>query len=89
MTKLSYTATHGAYYNASDAARTVDGWVRALDLDANPTNGGMHAIVFAEAVKKQKKPKSVPRIAIAFRGTDLDLAGASGQADSCADAMLW
>eukprot|EP00729_Bicosta_minor_P017853 gene17853-2790_t len=93
--KLSYTATHGAYYNSSDAANgTVDGWSRVHDLDANPVAGGMHAIVFVEAPSPASAPTSstpvaIPRVVVAFRGTDLDITGASGQADSCADAMLW
>lgn len=63
--KLSYTATHGAYYNSSDAANgTVDGWSRVHDLDANPVAGGMHAIVFVEAPSPASAATSSPPVAI-------------------------
>lgn len=63
--KLSYTATHGAYYNSSDAANgTVDGWSRVHDLDANPVAGGMHAIVFVEAPSPASAPTSSTPVAI-------------------------
>ena len=82
-TTLSYTATHGSYYRPWDAHRTVPvpGWARAdPSLEANPPFG-MHALTFVSHAER--------RVLIAYRGTDTNASGASGQADLCADALLW
>jgi hypothetical protein len=80
-TVLSYTSTHGSFYNASESNATVGkGWVRD-PIDADPLGGGMHAVVFVEP--------ATGRGVIAFRGTDLDGTQLSGAADACADALLF
>ena len=79
MTKLTYTATAGTYYNASEANATVDGWERPKGLTEDP-KVGLRALVFVHP--------STGRGVIAFRGTDLG-PGPSGQADRCADALIW
>jgi hypothetical protein len=76
--QLSYTATTGSYFNASDENATVDGWERPLTH--NPPFG-MRALCFVD--------HAAARAVIAFRGTDLDNRSASGQADACADSLLW
>jgi len=78
MTSLTYTATHGSYYNASTANSTVEGWARSLS--ANPP-AGMRALLFIDPATR--------RGVVAFRGTDLDTCGISGQADACADHLLF
>eukprot|EP00040_Diaphanoeca_grandis_P000990 m.17152 g.17152 ORF g.17152 m.17152 type:complete len:317 (-) comp11365_c0_seq1:248-1198(-) len=78
MERLAYTATFGSYYNASEANATVVGWTRGLT--ANP-RFGMRALLFLQP--------STNRGVIAFRGTDLNESGKSGQADACADALLF
>lgn len=81
MTKLTYTATQGSYFKPEDAnATTAVGWQRDLRLTADPP-AGMRALYFYQPATR--------RAVVAFRGTDLDRAGVSGQADGCADAMLW
>ena len=79
MVKLTYTATHGSYYNASEANATVAGWTRDLARTADPP-AGMRALLFVQP--------STRRGVVAFRGTDLNRSGVSGQADACADALL-
>lgn len=79
MTSLAYTATHGSYFNSSTVNSTVDSWVRGLT--ANPPGGGMRALLFLQ-------PRT-QRGVVAFRGTDLDRHAASGQADACADHILF
>ena len=77
MVKLAYTSTSGSYFNASEANATVAGWTRALT--ANPP-AGMRALLFVHPGTR--------RAVVAFRGTDLNSSGVSGQADACADAAL-
>lgn len=79
MVKLTYTATHGSYYNASDENATVAGWTRDLARTVDPP-AGMRALLFVQP--------STRRGVVAFRGTDLNRSGVSGQADACADALL-
>lgn len=79
-TTLSYTATFGSYFDPASANGTVRGWVRS-PVESNPRSGGMRALLFLQP--------STTRMMIAFRGTDLDITKVSGQADSCADAMLF
>jgi len=79
MTKLTYTATWGSYHKAADDSATVDGWERVAKV--NPAGGGMRALAFVE-------PGLNTRGVIAFRGTDLNRSGVSGQADACADIFL-
>ena len=81
MCKLTYTATHGSYFEPTAANASVPGWTRDLRLTANPAAGGMRALVFLH-------PR-LPRGVVAFRGTDLDPATVSGQADACADRILF
>lgn len=76
-TYLSYTSTSGSYFNASDTNRTIKGWTR--DTVVADPNGGMRAIAFTQGL----------RGIIVFRGTDLDTTTRSGQADSCADSLLF
>jgi hypothetical protein len=78
MTSLTYTATHGSYFNASTVRSTVDGWVRGLTADPP---AGMRALLFYQPQTR--------RGVVAFRGTDLDRRAASGQADACADHILF
>jgi hypothetical protein len=78
MTKLTYTATWGSYYNASEANATVVGWVRPPAFTENPP-AGMRALLFVQP--------STDRAVVAYRGTDLG-EGESGEADRCADALL-
>jgi hypothetical protein len=81
-TKLSYTATYGSYSNESEWNATIPGgWVRDLARTADPPGGGMRALLFTQ-------PDS-GRAIVAFRGTDLNVSGISGQADSCADSSLF
>ena len=79
MTKLTYTATTGSYFNASELNATVPGWQRDLNLTANPP-AGMRALFFYQPGTR--------RGVVAFRGTDLNHSTASGRADACADAIL-
>ena len=82
-TTLSYVATHGSYFDPAKANRTVPqpGWRRAPPaLEANPAFG-MHALTFVNDAEG--------RVLVAFRGTDVNATGASGQADLCADYLLW
>jgi hypothetical protein len=44
-------------------------------------DGGMRALVFIQPATQ--------RLIVAFRGTDLNVTSASGQADSCADSILF
>ena len=80
MTKLTYTATAGTYYNASERDATVPGWVRPAGFTANPP-AGMRALLFVQEASR--------RGVVAFRGTDLGPSGASSECDRCADALLW
>eukprot|EP00051_Salpingoeca_urceolata_P035907 m.31928 g.31928 ORF g.31928 m.31928 type:complete len:716 (+) comp9883_c0_seq1:77-2224(+) len=80
-TLLSYTATHGSYFDPSATNATVRGWTRDFELQRDPAGGGMRALVFVHAASG--------RGLVAFRGTDLNTSGPSGQADNCADAQLW
>ena len=47
MAKLAYTSTWGAYYTHWDKNKTVPGWERDMQLNANPPEGGMRAIFFS------------------------------------------
>ncbi|CAE7239178.1 rplX [Symbiodinium natans] len=78
MTKLTYTATWGTYFKPSDQNQSVEGWVRTWP-EANP-KGGMRALTFVQ--------ESAGRGVVAFRGTDLNPSGRSGQADACANEEL-
>ena len=78
MTKLTYTATTGSYYNASEE-RDAPGWQRDLNLTAIPP-AGMRALFFYQPGTR--------RGVVAFRGTDLDHSTASGRAERRADAIL-
>lgn len=80
MTKLTYTATFGTYFKPEDRNATVAGWDRDLNLTENP-KAGMRALFFVQAARG--------RGVVAFRGTDLNVSGVSGQADRCADAALF
>ena len=80
MTKLTYTSTNGSYYNKSDDGVSPDGWTRVTTLKHDPP-GGMRALVFVQPSRR--------RGVVAFRGTDLDTSRPSGQADLCADKLLW
>eukprot|EP00039_Didymoeca_costata_P005558 m.82460 g.82460 ORF g.82460 m.82460 type:complete len:536 (+) comp12872_c0_seq1:2287-3894(+) len=78
---LSYTSTNGSYFNASDVAKSVgDGWTREHDLESH-VQYGMRALFFSHAATQ--------RVLVAFRGTDLNSSSVSGQADQCADSILW
>lgn len=79
MTTLSYTATWGAYHEKQAEKATVRGWRRA-EPEANPQAGGMRALTFLH--------DNTSLGVVAFRGTDLDRTGVSGQADACADTLL-
>ena len=80
-TKLSYTATWGSYYSHWDANATIGpGWVKS-SLEANPKDGGMHALLFVE--------NTTSRALLVFRGTDLGPDAVSSNADICADSLLW
>ena len=79
MVRLSYTATLGSYYNASEANATVPGWTRVLSHTANPP-AGMRALLFVQPETR--------RAVVAYRGTDLNRTNESGQADACADLLL-
>ena len=79
MDRLTYTATFGSYYNESERNATVAGWTRDVALTANPP-AGMRALLFVQP--------STQRAVVAFRGTDLNTSGVSGQADACADAIF-
>ena len=81
MTRLTYTSTNGSYYNASDERNSPDGWTRVTTLKHDPQAGGMRALVFVQPSHR--------RGVVAFRGTDLNSSSPSGQADMCADKMLW
>ena len=61
MVRLTYTATTGSYYNASERDATVPAWTRDLAHTANPT-AGMRALLFVQ-------PKT-RRAVVAFRGTE-------------------
>jgi hypothetical protein len=84
MTALSYTSTWGSYYNNYTRHSAPPGWQRS-PLESNP-DVGMRAIVF---LSETAEDGSIGRIVVAFRGTDLDITKPSGQADSCADALLF
>lgn len=60
----------------------MDGWVRPLSLTENP-RFGMRALCFISSNVSSRQA------VIAFRGTDLNNTNPSGQADQCADALLW
>mmetsp|Transcript_3128 Transcript_3128/g.7078 ORF Transcript_3128/g.7078 Transcript_3128/m.7078 type:complete len:294 (-) Transcript_3128:335-1216(-) len=79
MVRLTYTATHGSYFNASDADATVEGWERDLLRTADPS-AGMRALLFVQ--------RPTRRAVVAFRGTDLNTSTVSGAADRCADLAL-
>ena len=92
MTKLSYTQTWGTY--RGNQSEQLEGW-RKLSFEANPTDGpcagsslpcdvtpssgGMHALAFLSS--------DGTRLALAFRGTDLNPLNVSGRADSCSNHM--
>jgi hypothetical protein len=81
MTTLTYTSTAGCtYFKPADANATVAGWERSA-LRHDPATGGMRALVFVQ--------NATGRGVIAFRGTDLNDTNVSGQADHCADSLLW
>eukprot|EP00667_Euglena_gracilis_P012849 EG_transcript_13218 len=81
-TYLSYTATHGSYYDPRDANATIaPDWVKE-PLGADPPGGGMRALYFTHRHSR--------RAILAFRGTDLGDPLAPGPlADRCADDLLW
>ena len=84
MTKLTYTATVGcSYFNPADQNASVPGWERELGpgMQQDPAEGGMRALLFTQP--------STKKAVVAFRGTDLNETNVSGQADSCADKILW
>lgn len=85
---LSYVATPGTYCNASlPANASAAGWVRLAHLESvDPPGGGLRGLVFEEE-PEQNKGASAPRVAVAFRGTDLGGAP-SAEADRCADTFL-
>lgn len=78
MVRLSYTATYGAYFKPEEQNETVMGWDRPMTLDPRV---GMRALLFVQT--------NTSRGVVVFRGTDLDMSGASGQCDACADRLLW
>lgn len=80
MTKLTYTATQGTYYNASEANASIPGWKRPVGFTDDPP-AGMRALLFVEEGMAR-------RGVVAFRGTDLG-PGNSSDADRCADAILF
>ena len=63
MVRLTYTATSGSYYNATERDATVAGWTRDLAHTADPP-AGMRALLFVQP--------STRRAVIAFRGTECD-----------------
>jgi hypothetical protein len=79
-TTLSYTSTFGSYYRPWDANATLPqaGWTRH---SAHNPPFGMHAVAFVNHAET--------KLLVAFRGTDLNVSGVSGQADVCADYYLW
>lgn len=77
MTKLTYTATEGSYYNPSDRNATIADWERPMTVDPP---AGMRALFFVQ--------ESTHRGVIAFRGTDLNFTGASGLCDQCAGMVF-
>ncbi|CAE8626377.1 unnamed protein product [Polarella glacialis] len=77
MAKLSYTATWGSYHEDYADNATVANWIRS-SIQANPLEGGMRALTFYQG----------RRGVIAFRGTDLNVSGISGQADRCVAEVL-
>ena len=80
-TKLSYTATWGSYYEPWEANATIgSGWIKS-SLEANPKDGGMHALLFLNAQSH--------RALVAFRGSDQGSDKVSHDADNCADMILW
>ena len=79
MVRLTYTATQGSYYNASEANATVAEWERDLLRTADPPVG-LRALLFVQ--------RATRRVVVAFRGTDLNRSCPSGAADACADAIL-
>ena len=60
----------------------MDGWIRPPFLTENP-HFGMRALCFLSSNVRSRQA------VIAFRGTDLNETNPSGQADQCADALLW
>jgi hypothetical protein len=79
--RLTYTSTAGSsYWKPADANATVDGFSRSSHKH-DPVEGGMRALAFVD--------RAGSRLLLAFRGTDLDSSGASGQADACADDILF
>lgn len=79
MTTISYISTYGSYFEPDRAEETVSGWERG-NFESNPIDGGMRAITFLNT--------SAQRGVVAFRGTDTNVSGISGQMDMCADAIL-
>ena len=79
-TRLSYTSTHGGYFENWTVNETVSAVWRKSELEHNPEDGGMHALVFVDEAEF--------RVLVAFRGTDLTN-DTSGIADQCADKLLW
>ena len=57
----------------ADANATVPAWSRVHQLERNPT-AGMRAVVFAP-----EPGGDAGKVVVAFRGTDLNLSGISGQ----------
>ena len=78
---LSYTSTYGSYFNPADVNRSIsEDWTREYQLESNPIDGGMRALLFTHRLSN--------RALIAFRGTDLG--NSSGAiVDQCANAILW
>ena len=81
MTKLTYTATFGSYFDPSSINATVQGWERPAGLTENP-RVGMRALFFLQT--------NGPHLGVvAFRGTDLNTSTESGRCDRCADERMW
>ena len=78
MTRLTYTATYGSYFEPADVNASIPGWERPQGFTLNP-HAGARALFFWQ--------DSTRRGVVAFRGTDWG-AGDSGDADRCADALL-
>jgi len=81
MCLLSYVATRGSYYNPDKQNATVDSWERIGALTEDPPDGGMRALTFLQ--------KKSGRGVVVYRGTDLNTSSPGGQADRCADALLF
>lgn len=85
LVNQTYTGTSNcSYYDPDHLTYMPQGWTLSEELKHDPSGGGMRALVFLE-----EAGGSHGRGVIAFRGTDLNMGGVSGQADECADKLLW